>query len=987
MQRMKGTLRPGRKAGVLALAVLLLTCVLMAGAVSATDKEWHEVYTFNDLKSNLEDGNWTRLGADIASESGQISLKGGDNVRFDLNGHTLTMDVDSSAIVIGGESGPEKASLTVLDSKKGGGKVNATNNYLFFVRNESTLTLESGIFEANYSAIAGNANGHCSNPTFTVKEGVELVSHGDVAVFLPAEGTKATITGATITGKLGGVSIAAGDITIKDTEISVVGSGTSLDGWTEGPNSDGSAIAIHKLSNSYKGNLTLKLQGKTNLTSENGVVFHNYISEDQSSLGETVVTIDDTVVLNGKIRSATYGQNCKGDGGVFKDTNGNILLYPSLNQTGVQWTGDDDESGYTLTIDEAGSYKLMDDVTLTSMKVDAAATINGNEKTLTLLGTAGQQGVITVENGATLQNLNVVAAEGAAFGTAIKVVNGNLTGSTIVLTNQNAESSDGGRMSAIAVSVENGEISGNTIRAGNSATSSSQCVVVSGSGVTVSGNTLTTGQSAEETSGSVGIRLFGASGTTNIINNRITSTQGAGLNNGIAADGVSGDVVIEASGNTFDLAATKYGGAFYVNPKSSVNTVTINANGNTVVSAASFIYADKAEEGVTTYAIKGTIENNDFAAADKGLVSAAGLTLTLDDDDFHQSGNSGLITDPSESLTVTPDESKITVTGAEVSQDGNDATITFTGYKILVTNATVNNPDITYTDDSTATVTHDTVRHMGSSTNIVVELLITDMPKLAEISTPKATIGDAEKARLAAQKITPVSVVDIHHEGEPGFDQITLTISDLISSGEIIGFHVGESGVETSEVTIKDGKHIVTFTDLTSASPFGIGVISDGPQPPSSSSGGNMENAYRVLFNDGSTTLSVVTDLSSGDKLTKPETPVKDGYTFAGWYKDSACTQAWDFETGIPGDMTLYAKWTAAGSSGETEATATPTATATAVTTPQPTKTQTAAATTSAPEATTAAGVSPTLTQAPAPVAGALFGLLAAGVLLRRRFQ
>ena len=159
------------------------------------------------------------------------------------------------------------------------------------------------------------------------------------------------------------------------------------------------------------------------------------------------------------------------------------------------------------------------------------------------------------------------------------------------------------------------------------------------------------------------------------------------------------------------------------------------------------------------------------------------------------------------------------------------------------------------------------------------------------------------------------------------------------------------------------------------------------PEPSYSSSSGNMNNAYRVLFNDGSTTIAVETDLSSGDKLTKPETPVKDGYTFAGWYKDSACTQGWDFETGIPGDMTLYAKWTAAGSSGETEATATPTATSTAVTTPQPTKTQSTTATTSAPEATTAAGVSPTLTQAPAPVAGALFGLLAAGVLLRRRFQ
>ena len=85
-----------------------------------------------------------------------------------------------------------------------------------------------------------------------------------------------------------------------------------------------------------------------------------------------------------------------------------------------------------------------------------------------------------------------------------------------------------------------------------------------------------------------------------------------------------------------------------------------------------------------------------------------------------------------------------------------------------------------------------------------------------------------------------------------------------------------------------------------------------GPTPPSGggSSDGNMDNAYRVLFNDGATTLYIVTDLSAGDKLTKPEDPVKDGYTFAGWHKDTACTQAWDFNDGITGSMTLYAKWT-----------------------------------------------------------------------------
>ena len=116
----------------------------------------------------------------------------------------------------------------------------------------------------------------------------------------------------------------------------------------------------------------------------------------------------------------------------------------------------------------------------------------------------------------------------------------------------------------------------------------------------------------------------------------------------------------------------------------------------------------------------------------------------------------------------------------------------------------------------------------------------------------------------------------------------------------------------------------VTEYELKYQSPNSI-VLKQLPGPaPLPPSGGNMENAFRVLFNDGATTLTVQTDLSYGDKLTKPETPVKDGYTFAGWHKDTACTQPWDFETGIPGDMTLYAKWTAAGSSGETEATPRP---------------------------------------------------------------
>ena len=81
------------------------------------------------------------------------------------------------------------------------------------------------------------------------------------------------------------------------------------------------------------------------------------------------------------------------------------------------------------------------------------------------------------------------------------------------------------------------------------------------------------------------------------------------------------------------------------------------------------------------------------------------------------------------------------------------------------------------------------------------------------------------------------------------------------------------------------------------------------PQPPSggSSGDGNMDNAYRVLFNDGATTR----------------------------HKDTACTQAWDFNDGITGSMTLYAKWTP-------QETVTPTATATVTPTVTATTTQTA---------------------------------------------
>lgn len=51
-------------------------------------------------------------------------------------------------------------------------------------------------------------------------------------------------------------------------------------------------------------------------------------------------------------------------------------------------------------------------------------------------------------------------------------------------------------------------------------------------------------------------------------------------------------------------------------------------------------------------------------------------------------------------------------------------------------------------------------------------------------------------------------------------------------------------------------------------------------------------------------------------KISKPDDPQKDGYKFAGWYVNKDCTVAFDFDTPISENFTLYAKWTADGSSG-----------------------------------------------------------------------
>ena len=86
-----------------------------------------------------------------------------------------------------------------------------------------------------------------------------------------------------------------------------------------------------------------------------------------------------------------------------------------------------------------------------------------------------------------------------------------------------------------------------------------------------------------------------------------------------------------------------------------------------------------------------------------------------------------------------------------------------------------------------------------------------------------------------------------------------------------------------------------------------------------SNSNTNQQTEYLVNFNVGLGNTIMPTLVKSGQKVQRPSTtPTRNDsynetYTFAGWYKDEACTVPFDFDTEIiTGPTTIYVKWDSA---------------------------------------------------------------------------
>jgi uncharacterized repeat protein (TIGR02543 family) len=72
--------------------------------------------------------------------------------------------------------------------------------------------------------------------------------------------------------------------------------------------------------------------------------------------------------------------------------------------------------------------------------------------------------------------------------------------------------------------------------------------------------------------------------------------------------------------------------------------------------------------------------------------------------------------------------------------------------------------------------------------------------------------------------------------------------------------------------------------------------------------------AYTVAFEaHGGAPVPPDQTVAEGGTVTEPAVPAKTGLTFGGWFKESELTTPWNFDIDtVTGNMTLYAKWTAA---------------------------------------------------------------------------
>lgn len=250
---------------------------------SSTDEEEPDtpVQEENALQKMIDEAE---VGAAIQVPQGGVDISGSEpglcidkNITLDLAGQTITAaNGNSNDKGIGSIQVKSGATLTLTDSGNGGkivsnsaydaahgGGVIQVSQGSHFVMNDGTIDtamedpvnegqfgvtvmgtgasveINGGTIRAGWYAVSGNGSPGCGGTTITINSG-ELISTGDYAIYHPQVGTL-RINGGTISGAAGAVSMNGGSLEVNNGTLQYTGDGNTGD-WGDGTGGDGNAV-------------------------------------------------------------------------------------------------------------------------------------------------------------------------------------------------------------------------------------------------------------------------------------------------------------------------------------------------------------------------------------------------------------------------------------------------------------------------------------------------------------------------------------------------------------------------------------------------------------------------------------------------------------------------------------------------------------------------------------------------------------------------
>jgi uncharacterized repeat protein (TIGR02543 family) len=163
--------------------------------------------------------------------------------------------------------------------------------------------------------------------------------------------------------------------------------------------------------------------------------------------------------------------------------------------------------------------------------------------------------------------------------------------------------------------------------------------------------------------------------------------------------------------------------------------------------------------------------------------------------------------------------------------------------------------------------------------------------------------GECESIDRTPVQINIGSTTDAPKAISPQFfnTENNVTVAHLNATGTCILWYEAPIG----------GEPLALTTRLTDSTTY-YASQSSGSCESAARTAVTVISRYDVIFNTQGSSTVAIEKVVTRNKATRPaDDPILEGYIFAGWYKEAACTNVWNFDTDVvTGNTTLYAKWT-----------------------------------------------------------------------------